>query len=558
MKKNQNKKPISNTVDALLNDYKNNKETYNNIINSKSISHQYFEGIYLKYSKSLENYMKKNQKSLKLIGSKKFMNVPIDIFLKESKLYKEEILNDLKNKSLKTKNSINLDKIFLTPLPSKPRVLLNTEKEKNDFLFAERQAVVMRTFEYTNALRNKGLNQYYQMKENEKQEMIYIMKKASNIILNWWNSIKGKIRFEKKIKKRNYNFQNLIEKFILKKKKKLFWYIINKMLEYKKIKNYQNMRIYNFKFSFISKKKNIKHKIKNQKWEYFIRKKYYVNNIFKNKRQNSNLTLYNKNPFISKIIFIQRNFRELKKKKEMIKKEKRIKLNNIIKTKKLNEKIYLTKYLLKWLKIIHNYSTKRKIFSNALNNKLKGKNVFIPTYLSYLPIILLLKFKSRFQNFFDLLKERKNKIIKLEKINVILKKILLKNMMKKLRVFSKKNILIKLINKIDKKGKKWKYFQFWNLRNLLIHIFVSKLIKFAFSFSKYIFFENVTMFATKPPFKYSKNINGQVNNQNKQFQFYYKKNNHNQNINFNNSNFIYQNINQNLQSNNNANDKNNQ
>ena len=415
MKKNQNKKPISNTVDALLNDYKNNKETYNNIINSKSISHQYFEGIYLKYSKSLENYMKKNQKSLKLIGSKKFMNVPIDIFLKESKLYKEEILNDLKNKNLKTKNSINLDKIFLTPLPSKPRVLLNTEKEKNDFLFAERQAVVMRTFEYTNALRNKGLNQYYQMKENEKQEMIYIMKKASNIILNWWNSIKGKIRFEKKIKKRNYNFQNLIEKFILKKKKKLFWYIINKMLEYKKIKNYQNMRIYNFKFSFISKKKNIKHKIKNQKWEYFIRKKYYVNNIFKNKRQNSNLTLYNKNPFISKIIFIQRNFRELKKKKEMIKKEKRIKLNNIIKTKKLNEKIYLTKYLLKWLKIIHNYSTKRKIFSNALNNKLKGKNVFIPTYLSYLPIILLLKFKSRFQNFFDLLKERKNKIIKLEK-----------------------------------------------------------------------------------------------------------------------------------------------
>ena len=108
----------------------------------------------------------------------------------------------------------------------------------------------------------------------------------------------------------------------------------------------------------------------------------------------------------------------------------------------------------KWLKIIHNYSTKRKIFSNALNNKLKGKNVFIPTYLSYLPIILLLKFKSRFQNFFDLLKERKNKIIKLEKINVILKRILLKNMMKKLRVFSKKNILIKLINKIDKKGKK--------------------------------------------------------------------------------------------------------
>ena len=27
------------------------------------------------------------------------MNVPIDIFLKESKLYKEQILNELKNKN---------------------------------------------------------------------------------------------------------------------------------------------------------------------------------------------------------------------------------------------------------------------------------------------------------------------------------------------------------------------------------------------------------------------------------------------------------------------------
>ena len=66
MKKNNNKTQITNTVDALINDYNNNKESYNNIINSKSISHQYFEGIYLKYSKSLEEYMKKNKKGLKL------------------------------------------------------------------------------------------------------------------------------------------------------------------------------------------------------------------------------------------------------------------------------------------------------------------------------------------------------------------------------------------------------------------------------------------------------------------------------------------------------------
>ena len=138
MKKNNNKTQIISTVDALINDYNNNKDSYNNIINSQSISHQYFEGIYLKYSKSLEDYMKKNKKDLKLTGSKKFMNVPIDIFLKESKLYKEQILNELKNKNQNKKSKITTDKIFLTPLPDKPRVLLNTEKEKNDFLFAER------------------------------------------------------------------------------------------------------------------------------------------------------------------------------------------------------------------------------------------------------------------------------------------------------------------------------------------------------------------------------------------------------------------------------------
>ena len=187
--------------------------------------------------------MKKNKKGLKLTGSKKFMNVPIDIFLKESKLYKEQILNELKNKNKKSK--ITTDKIFLTPLPDKPRVLLNTEKEKNDFLFAERQAVVMRTFEYTNALRNKGLSQYYQMKENEKQEMIYIMKKASNIIQNWWNSIKEKIRLEKIFKVKSINLCNLLKNFMKKKKKNYFKEILEKDLSsyYNKLNSSRENRI---------------------------------------------------------------------------------------------------------------------------------------------------------------------------------------------------------------------------------------------------------------------------------------------------------------------------
>ena len=550
MKKNNNKTQITNTVDALINDYNNNKESYNNIINSKSISHQYFEGIYLKYSKSLEEYMKKNKKSLKLTGSKKFMNVPIDIFLKESKLYKEEILNELKNKNKKSK--ITTDKIFLTPLPDKPRVLLNTEKEKNEFLFAERQAVVMRTFEYTNALRNKGLNQYYQMKENEKQEMIYIMKKASNIIQNWWNSIKGKIRLEKKFKVKSINLCNLFKNFMNKKKKKYFKDIIRKIIIYNKIKEgkkFKDLIIQKFILNVISNQNNvIRYKIINRNWEFYTRKQYLNYNVneklIKLKKGNLNLFYNMNNPYISKIIMIQRNFRKIKNKKLLfsnIEKEKNIKLKNLIKGKNLKDKIIISKFLLKWFQKIHFYSSKRNILSTSLYNKQNKQNTFIPTYLSYLPILLLSKFKSRYQFLFSGLKERKNQKYKIEQLKLILKKINLKIILNKLNIYSKKNILLKAIINADKQGKKWKYFQFWNLRNILIHIFVSKLIKFAFSFSKHVFFRNIIIYTKNPPIDDSKNINYISNNNNKES--YFSKS---QNVNQNNYNFIIQNVHNNL------------
>ena len=526
MKKNNNKSQITNTVDALINDYNNNKESYNNIINSQSISHQYFEGIYLKYSKSLEEYMKKNKKGLKLTGSKKFMNVPIDIFLKESKLYKEQILNELKNKNKKSK--IITDKIFLTPLPDKPRVLLNTEKEKNDFLFAERQAVVMRTFEYTNALRNKGLSQYYQMKENEKQEMIYIMKKASNIIQNWWNSIKEKIRLEKIFKVKSINLCNLLKNFMKKKKKNYFKEIIRKILIYNKLgKKFNDLIIQKFKLNLISNQnKLIKYKIINRNWEFYTRKQYLNYNQKLIKNRNLNLLNNLNNPYISKIIMIQRNYRKLKNKKLLnsnIKKEKIIKLKNLIKCKNLKDKIIKSKFLLKWFQKIHFYSTKRNILSTALYNKQNNQNIFIPTYLSYLPILLLSKFKSRYQNLFSGLKERKNQKDKLEQLSLILKKMNLKLFLNKLKIYSKENILLKAIINADIQGKKWKYFQFWNLRNILIHIFVSKLIKFAFSFSKYIFFDNILIYTKNLP--NSKNINC-VTNTNEESYFSNQKYSH--------------------------------
>ncbi|MGL4948146.1 MAG: hypothetical protein ACRC42_02050, partial [Mycoplasma sp.] len=146
------------TVDALLNDYTENKNVYEELVNQKtSFSYQYWERIYLKYSQSLEEYMKKNLKGWKWTGNKFYTNIPIDIYLKESAKYKEEIKNKIHNKDKKITNSCALDSIFLTPWPDYPRILLDTEKEKSDFLLAERTAVSMRKFEYTSAMRYKGM-----------------------------------------------------------------------------------------------------------------------------------------------------------------------------------------------------------------------------------------------------------------------------------------------------------------------------------------------------------------------------------------------------------------
>ena len=203
MKQVKPKKEMT-TVDALMEDYTSNKDLFNDIIHSQTLSHQYLEGIYLKYSKNLEEYMTKNKRGLRLSGNKKFMNVPIDLFLAESRKYKEEIINELKG-TKKSKSTNNyLDTLFLTPLPDKPRVLLNTQKEKSDFQSAERQAVVMRTYEYTKALRYKGMYQYFQMKQEEKQQMIYIMKKATNVIEDWWLKKNKYLKFKRQVQNWRY------------------------------------------------------------------------------------------------------------------------------------------------------------------------------------------------------------------------------------------------------------------------------------------------------------------------------------------------------------------
>ena len=121
--------------------------------------------MYIKYSKSLQAYFLQNREGMKLQRNKYFQNISIDQFIKERPTTTRKYLNILKNSKNQNSqekiilnyqnlnnnnigNKINGEDFFLTPLPNKSRKLLNTIKEKNDFLFAERAAVMMRTFEY--------------------------------------------------------------------------------------------------------------------------------------------------------------------------------------------------------------------------------------------------------------------------------------------------------------------------------------------------------------------------------------------------------------------------
>ena len=237
---------------------------------------QFLEEMYLKYSKSLQKYFSRNKEGMKLYGNKYFENISIDAFLKtrnksqqkmlakmknpnnfsyaggpnttvnESEIINEEnkiIPTNLINTSANANNiTTNLnfndelhdDEFFLTPLPNKSRKLLNTKKEKKDFLNAERAAVMMRTFEYTHGVRSRvGFSQYKRMLEEEKEKLIALMLKAANKIQRWW---KKKKSFKRVITEKESEEDSEISKkyseynMILEKKRKENF--INKIVQY--------------------------------------------------------------------------------------------------------------------------------------------------------------------------------------------------------------------------------------------------------------------------------------------------------------------------------------
>lgn len=534
MKQQKNKKEMT-TVDALIEDYNSNKKVFNDIINTPSLSHQYLEGIYLKYSKNLEEYMTNNKRGLRLAGNKKYLNVPIDLFLAESRKYKEEIINELKG--LKSKNNKNFfDNLFLTPLPDMPRVLLNTEKEKNDFQSAERLAVVMRTFEYTKALRDKGMFQYYQMKQEERQQMIYIMKKATGIIEDWWINKNKQLKFSRGLTKLKYGkyFKGLevMDKFNKKLRSKILKKLISKLEEIRKRQlGYEKLKISKFNFQLCVSTnfsfKIMKRTIKLQR-SFYTKKLFYgldgqflsgakINKFLQSKNLRYNLNC-DKNA-INKISYIQQKFRDFlnqKKTKQNNKKQFSAKMKKIIIKSTKNNQLSLYKYFIRWMVENHRYTSNKRIIGLSLLNKGQNSNSktksYLPTYLSYLPSILLSKFTRRYRELFNILRNIQRKSKSINHIVTSVQRANQKTVFGKIKDKIAMNALYKAVIHSDIQGKKWKNFQLWNIKNILIHIFVCKLIKFAFSFSKKIFFKNIAKY--KPYKKCNNNSIINTNNKN--------------------------------------------
>ena len=338
---------VSNQTKSFIINNSHNSQKTLNIFEEKNFNQGIFksnflEEMYLKYSKNLQKYFIKNQTGLKLAGNKYFKNLTVEDYMKQNNLTQEEfisLLNGIYH------NEITKDNFFLTPMPNKSRQLLETNKEKNDFLEAERSAVVMRTFEYTRGIKSRvGMRELKKVMEEQKKRLINLMLASASKIQRWWkkkfviiNQNKNNETYQKKIFYYNYMLNKKKAKIffdkinnIFKKKKKIKFDFFTKKLNLKAKKSKKkfftifdwvnNMKICpQNKFNIL--KQNISHLIKKN---FGFKNNFFMTKIsFGNSQNNSN---NNNNSFIyqiKKIIFLQKMFRHylrIKKGKQNLKK----------------------------------------------------------------------------------------------------------------------------------------------------------------------------------------------------------------------------------------------
>ena len=225
MNLNQSNRKKSNmqSYRDLINSYSVERKKYNNLYENKSraIPTLNLQHLYLKNQENYDRFMKNKayKKGLKLEGNKEFEGIPVEQYLNEIETYRENINELIKHNdwyySYPDENTNNENKMKLTPLPSKSRLLMNTNKEKKDFNFAERNAVMMRRVEYTHSLITDSDKIEKKRKLDREREKIYlIMKSAVLTIEDWWiDRLKKKKEREEQLKKIIENNRDTLNNF---------------------------------------------------------------------------------------------------------------------------------------------------------------------------------------------------------------------------------------------------------------------------------------------------------------------------------------------------------
>lgn len=147
----------------------------------------------MKYASNKDKYFEHNRNGIKLIGNKYYDKFPEYFVFQQRRERINEIFAELKEASMGHvlgNNIYTATGYFLTPLPNKSRRLISTNQELKDFQIAEREAVVMRIYEYTRGLRSKvGINEYYQLINDEKNQTMVYLSNIANRIGDWWKGI---------------------------------------------------------------------------------------------------------------------------------------------------------------------------------------------------------------------------------------------------------------------------------------------------------------------------------------------------------------------------------
>ena len=359
----------SSSCSNLFSNYVKDKRDYENLYTGKKIgkSSSSLEKAYLKNQNFLNNYFKQNRDSvgLKLGYDKYYEKLSIDKYINEIDKYKENIKNTFKKNSfyyvypeeecLKLKN-----KLKLTPLPSKSRLLMTSDKEKNDFNTAERTAVMMRRVEYTHGLISKESKKVLEDRINKERKEIYlIMKNAVDKITIWWKGILEKKKMEKI---QNEDYHEKYKGYLEQINKKKFLLLYNKLVKfYKKRMNLIKKKMFR---KFISQLKT-KGKTNN-------------NNIILNKENDNNLyeidLLKNnlKNNDINYNNFNQK-YDDDEKNRNYLSNDNLY--NDSTKNSKKNNELFLEEEpKINYLKVIPMTNRLIKSSQNLLNNKQKLEN----------------------------------------------------------------------------------------------------------------------------------------------------------------------------------------